>query len=185
MSKVMPIFNSLVGCVFSINVVRKCMVSILHGPFLRVTANCKSPRRCVWLASAAAAAAAGGGVCWQIFCMRAAGGRLLEPGSGSLGWEYRIMSQNIVMTMASWPELARQPRRLKQWSDAGGSAGEHWPAHYCDQRIPATLNTKHGDQTFKCNIKLWMANGKFNVSTGQRRGGIVKIFHFFPGIHKR
>ena len=184
MSKVMPIFNSLVGCVFSINVVRKCMVSILHGPFLRVTANCKSPRRCVWLASAAAAAAAGGGVCWQIFCMRAAGGRL-EPGSGSLGWEYRIMSQNIVMTMASWPELARQPRRLKQWSDAGGSAGEHWPAHYCDQRIPATLNTKQGDQTFQFNIKQWM-NGKFNVRSGQSRKGIVLSFLFFlPVLHIR
>ena len=59
------------------------LVSILHGPFLRVTANCKCPERCVWLPSAAAAAAAGGGVCWQIFCMRAAGGRLLEPGSGA------------------------------------------------------------------------------------------------------
>ena len=162
MSKVMPIFNSLVGCVFSINVVRKCMVSILHGPFLRVTANCKCPRRCVWLASAAAAAAAaaaGGGVCWQIFCMRAAGGRLLEPGSWSLGWEYRILSQNIVMTLARWPEQARQPRRLKQWSDAGGSAGEHWPAHYCDQRIPATLATKQGDQTFQYK-KL---NGKWQI----------------------
>ena len=78
----------------------------------------------------------------------------------------------------SWPELVRQPRRLKQWSDAGGSAGEHWPAHYCDQRIPATLNTMQGDQTFKCNIKHWMENGKFNVSTGQRRKVIVLSFLF-------
>ena len=141
-------------------------------------------RRGVWLASAAAAAAAGGGVCWQIFCMRAAGGRLLEPGSGSLGWEYRILSQNIVMTRPGWPEQARQPRRLKQWSDAGGSAGEHWPAHYCDQRIPATLATKQGDQTFQFNMKQWMANGKFNVSSGQRRKVIVLSFLFACASHK-